>query len=331
MLNTISFLLFFVTALFIGVIFYFSKKFSQLIEAQKNNQGLQFLNQNLNSFQQSVAQSINQSTQAMNERLDNASRVIMAVNSELGQMREIGSNLKNIQNFLKSPKLRGNLGEQGLKELLSQALPKKYFDIQYTFRSGQSVDAIIHLEAGKIPIDSKFPLENFSEMLRVENEVEKIAFRRKFREDFKKHIQAIAKKYINPDEGTVDFAFMYIPSEAIYFEVVNNESDLFEFAAHNHIILSSPSTFFYYLRTLMLGLEGKRVNEMAKEILCALRTIKQQYGILGEEIGVLGKHIGNANKSMVSVSNRFSSLNDKISSVNLIENEENLLYDGETK
>lgn len=301
------------------------------MEAQKNNQGLQFLNQNLNSFQQSVAQSINQSTQAMNERLDNASRVIMSVNAELGQMREIGSNLKNIQNFLKSPKLRGNLGEQGLKELLSQALPQKYFDIQYTFRSGQSVDAIIHLEAGKIPIDSKFPLENFSEMIRVEKEADKLLFRRKFRDDFKKHIQSISRKYINPDEGTVDFAFMYIPSEAIYFEVVNNEADLFEFAARNHIILSSPSTFFYYLRTLMLGLEGKRVNEMAKEILAALRTIKQQYGILGEEIGVLGKHLGNASKSMVSVTGRFNSLNDKISSVNLIEKEENLLHDGKTE
>lgn len=309
------------------LIFYFSKKFYELENSRKNDNGMQFLNQNMQSLQQNVSEAINRTNYAINERLDNAARVIMAVNNELGQMKEIGLNLKNIQDFLKSPKLRGNLGEQGLKELLSQALPAKYFDIQYSFRSGAIVDAIIHLDGGKIPIDSKFPLENFNQVLRSTSEEEKAIYRRKFRDDFRKHVNAISKKYINPDEGTADFAFMYIPSESIYFEVINNEQDLFEFAANNHIVLSSPSTFFYYLRTIMLGLEGKRITEMSKEILKTLKTIKQHSTTLGENISLLNKHVTNAGKTMSQVSDQYMKLAGKIDRVDLLEETQSKLLE----
>lgn len=314
-----------------ALVFYFSKKFREMEEDRKGDNGLQILNQNMQLLQQSVADQIGKTTQSVNERLDNAARVIMAVNNELGQMKEIGSNLKNIQDFLKSPKLRGNLGEQGLKELLSQALPKRYFDIQYTFRSGNTVDAIIHLEAGKIPVDSKFPLENFNQMLKSQNEADKMQYRRKFRDDFRKHVNAISKKYINPDEGTADFAFMYIPSESIYFEVINNEQDLFEYAANCHIILSSPSTFFYYLRTIMLGLEGKRITEMSREILKALKTIKQQSGNLGENLSVLNRHISNASKTMTTVSDQYIKLTEKIDRVDLLEESQTKLLEKDSE
>ncbi|MEK9155947.1 MAG: DNA recombination protein RmuC [Patescibacteria group bacterium] len=306
----------------LGLIFYFSKKFSTLAQDRAGENGLQFLNQNIQSLGHNVAQSMQNTTRAMNERLDNATRVIMAVNSELGQMREIGSDLKNIQGFLKSPKLRGNLGEQGLKELLTQALPAKYFNLQYSFRNGAVVDAIINLEAGKIPIDAKFPLENFHRMIQAELENERAAARRKFRDDFRRHVLAISRKYINPDEGTAEFAFMYIPAETIYFEVINNEADLFELAANEHVVLSSPSTFFYYLRTIMLGLEGKRITEISREILKALRTVKQQSRSLGDNISVLNRHLGNAGKSMSQVSDQYLKLANRINRIDLLDGEQ---------
>jgi len=298
------------------VIYFFSKKLKEISSSSNNDLGLGFLNQNIQSLQQT-----------MNDRLDNASRVIMSVNNELGQMKEIGSNLKNIQDFLKSPKLRGNLGEQGLKELLSGALPSKYYDFQYVFRNGFIVDAIIHLEAGKIPIDSKYPLENFNQMLKASDESEKTIFRRRFKDDFKKHVIAIAKKYINPDEGTTDFAFMYIPSESIFFEVVNNEPDMFEFAANSRIILTSPSTFFYYLRTIMLGLEGRRITEMSREVMKVLKTLKQQSNLLGENLGVLQKHLGNANKTMSVVSDQYIKLSEKILKIDSLEEQQTELLE----
>lgn len=296
------------------IIFYFSKKFRDLEEGSRGDQGLNFLNQNIQALQQTL-----------NDRLDNASRVMMAVNSELGQMKEIGSNLKNIQEFLRSPKLRGNLGEQGLKELLSGALPAKYFDMQYGFRSGVIVDAVIHLDAGKICIDSKFPFENFNAMLKSNIDEDKQYYRRKFREDFRRHVQAISKKYVDPDEGTTDFAFMYIPSESIYFEIINNEQDLFEYAANEHVIISSPSTFFYYLRTIMLGLEGKRITEMSREILKTLKTIKRESGMMGEYLGVLGRHINNANKTMSAVSDQYLKMQDRIDRVGVLEENQSKL------
>lgn len=328
-MTTSTEILIIIAALFVlamVIILYISKKFRDMENIRKGDQGLSFLNQNIQSLQQNISDSISKTTNAVNERLDNAARVIMAVNSELGQMKEIGTNLKNVQDFLKSPKLRGNLGEQGLKDMLSKALPRKYYDIQYAFRNGNIVDAIIHLDAGKIPIDSKFPLENFNQMIKTETEIERLSFRRKFKDDFKKHVNAISEKYIRPDEGTADFAFMYIPSESIYFEIINNEEEMFEYSANKHVIVSSPSTFFYYLRTIMLGLESKRVTEMSREILTILKTVKQESGILGDNISILSKHLGNAGKTMISVNEQFNKLSDKIEKVDLLEiNEDKLL------
>ncbi|MCX6808205.1 MAG: DNA recombination protein RmuC [Candidatus Berkelbacteria bacterium] len=305
-----------------GLILYFSKKFKEMTLGKDNNQSLQFLNQNIQAMNQQFSEKMDRTTSAMNERLDTAAKVIMAVNSELGQMKEIGSNLKNIQDFMRSPKLRGNLGEQGLKELLSQGLPTRYFDIQYTFRSGLTVDAIIHLEAGKIPIDAKFPFENFNLMLKSDKSEDKAAARRAFRNDFRRHVNAISSKYINQDEGTSDFAFMYIPSESIYFEVINNESDLFEYAAEAHVVLSSPSTFFYYLRTIMLGLESKRVTEMSHEILKTLKTVKLQSNLLGDNLGILTRHIGNSSKTISAVNDQFARLAEKVDRIDLLEEKE---------
>jgi DNA recombination protein RmuC len=148
--------------------------------------------------------------ESFNQRLDNAAKVISGVQRNIGEFSEIGRGMKDLQQFLASPKLRGNIGEQVLKELLKQFLPQESFNLQYTFKSGEKVDAAIKTSAGIIPVDSKFPMENFRKMQ------EDKAYTKTFESDVKKHIDDISRKYILTDEGTLDYALMYIPSEAVY-------------------------------------------------------------------------------------------------------------------
>src|SRR5258708_10782925 len=158
---------------------------------------------------------------SFNERLDNATQVISQVQRNIGEMSEIGRSMKDLQEFLQSPKLRGNIGEQVLKELLGQSLPKNSFNLQYEFKSGVKVDAAIKTAAGIVPIDSKFPMENFRRMSNEKGEQDRKVAAKSFEQDVRKHIDDIAKKYILTDEGTIDYALMYIPSEAVYYEIVN--------------------------------------------------------------------------------------------------------------
>lgn len=310
-----------VIALGFGVVIaIINRKFKEFKDENKKDAGLQMLNQSLQGMQARL----DNTQRAISERLDKAASVIGVVGKELGQLQEVGSQMRQFQEFLKSPKMRGGLGEQGLKDILAQSLPTQYFRIQHKFRTGDTVDAAIKIETGIIPVDAKFPLENFNQMIKAAEGPEKILYQRQFKRDFKVHVDAIRKKYILPDEGTTDFAMMYLPSESIFFEVVNNQPELFEYAYHNKIIVASPSTFLYYLRTIMLGLEGKRIEQMSRQILQVLKTIKQESQRFGEDLGVLSRHIYNTKNSMDTVQTRYTRLQQKIETVDLLESEEQL-------
>ena len=161
--------------------------------------------QTLVEWLKSMDTRLDSNSQQMNDRLDNAARVISSVQKNIGEMSEIGRSMKDLQEFLTSPKLRGNIGEQILKELLSQYLPKNSFHLQYVFKDGSIVDAVIITEAGIVPIDSKFPMENFRKMNNAESETEKKSFEKLFITDVKKHIDAISKKYIVFPSHTIVF------------------------------------------------------------------------------------------------------------------------------
>jgi len=304
----------------IGAIIYFiNKKISELQLSQKNDPLFQVFNQNLQSMQTRI----DESNKMINEQLSRYMGLMSGVGERLGQMTQIGSQLQEFQAFLRSPKLRGNLGEQGLKDLLSQILPKELYKVQHRFKNGEIVDFAITIDAGIVPVDAKFPLENFNKMISTQDEREKLEFYRLFRTDFKKHIQVISKKYILPDEGTTDFAFMYLPSESIFFEVLNNEKlrELYDYAIEQKIVLASPSTFFYYLRTIMLGMEGKKINEMSRQILTTLRIIQQESNKMGDNLSVLNKHVTNAKNTMDTVNNDFTRLAGKIDAVRSLEHQ----------
>ena len=249
---------------------------------------------------------------AINERLDNAAKVIGMVGKEVGQMSEIGRSMKDLQDFLRSPKLRGNIGEQVLKELLGQFLPKESFHLQYRFRSGEVVDAAIKTESGIIPIDSKFPLENFKNMHKAETEAERKSFEKEFTRDVKKHIEDIAKKYILPEEGTIDYALMYIPSEPVYYEIMSNIPELSDYSHKRRVLPVSPSTFYAYMRAILMSFEGKKIEEKARAILASLRGIKGDSEKFGDTLRVLTKHINDTKNTSDLVNSRFLSLNSKI-------------------
>ncbi len=240
-----------------------------------------------------------------NQRLDNATQVISSVQRNIGEMSEIGRSMKDLQEFLQSPKLRGNIGEQVLNELLGQSLPKNSFNLQYEFKSGVKVDAAIKTSGGIIPIDSKFPMENFRKMSKDH------AFAKDFERDVRKHIDDIARKYILTDEGTIDYALMYIPSESVYYEIANNQY-LFEYSNKMRVLPVSPTTFYAYMRAILMSFEGQKIEQKAKEILSALRAVKKDYQKVEGELGVLQKHLNSAYNKMGDVFNSFGRLGNKI-------------------
>ncbi len=264
---------------------------------------------------------LDQQGRNFNDRLDNATHVISQVQRNIGEMSEIGRSMKDLQEFLQSPKLRGNIGEQVLKELLGQSLPKSSFNLQYEFKSGVKVDAAIKTAAGIVPIDSKFPMENFRRMSNEKGEQDRKVAAKSFEQDVRKHIDDIAKKYILTDEGTIDYALMYIPSESVYYEIVNN-LDLFEYSNKMRVLPVSPTTFYAYMRAILMSFEGQKIEAKAKEILATLRTVKKDYEKVEGELSILQKHLNSAYNKMGDVFNSFGRLGNKINATHELDETE---------
>jgi len=310
-----------------GIVIYLINKRLNKPQDQTLLEWLKSMQQSMDTNTKTVNSTLSENSKAMNERLDNAARVISAVQKNIGEMSEIGRGMKELQEFLTSPKLRGNIGEQILKQLLSQYLPKSSFHLQYAFHDGSIVDAVIKTEAGIIPIDSKFPMENFRKMNGTDSETDKKTAQKDFLSDVKKHIDAISKKYIVTSEGTLDYALMYIPTEAVYYEIVNNPV-LFDYSTQKRVLPVSPMTFYAYLRAILIGFEGQKITKQAQEILNGIRSIQKDYEKVGEGIDTLGKHISNSYNMMSTVHAGFSKLGQKIKNTSSLKSsEEKLLED----
>ena len=302
------------------ILFYILNRKLSEINKQKTDETLmewlKSMQSSMNSSTGNMVKTLQENSKQLNERLDKAAMAMRDVSKEVGQMNEIGRNMRELQEFLKSPKLRGNIGEQVLKDLISQMFPKNSFNLQYEFKSGEKVDAAIKTDAGILPIDSKFPMENFQKMIKA-NEENKIIFQREFGRDVKKHIDAISKKYILPDEGTMDFALMYVPSEAVYYEVVNN-TELMEYARLARVYIVSPSTLYAHLQTILLSFEGKRLETKSKEVIALLRALQIDYNKTNDSLNVLGKHLNNAYLQFSNVTSGFSQIGKKLNSTKTI-------------
>ena len=269
------------------------------------------------------AQVLNDTQQSLGERLDNAARVVGGVQKSLGGLEEanrriydVGKDIASLQEILRAPKLRGGLGEFFLEDLLGQILPPQHFSTQYSFRSGEKVDAVIKLGASLVPVDAKFPLENFKRLVEAESDDERNRAKKQFAVDVRKHIDAIASKYILPDEGTYDFALMYIPAENVYYETVikdeaADERNLSQYAMSRRVIPVSPNSFYAYLQAIILGLKGLRIEDRTKEIIQYLGRLQGDFAKFRDDFVVLGKHLAHAQSSYQSADKRLEQFGQK--------------------
>ena len=208
-----------------------------------------------------VQNSLNQTTQILNERLAESSRsldqkveVFGEIKSKIGElaiqaknMENIGQNIQSLSELLRPPKLRGSIGETFLENMLSQILPKPLFDLQHTFPSGHRVDAVIKFGNKFLCIDSKFPLDSFNKHI---EKPENADFRKLFTQSIKKHVDDISARYILPQEETLEIAVMYIPAESIYYQFIANEQEVFDYTLSKKVIPSSPGHLYGFLATM---------------------------------------------------------------------------------
>jgi DNA recombination protein RmuC len=254
---------------------------------------------------------------AFNSRLDNAAHVISSLQKEVGVFTEIGRSMKDLQALLQSPKLRGNVGEQILTDMLKQYFPPTSYALQHTFENGEKVDALIKTANGNIPIDSKFPMENFRSQLEATTDVDREAMRKLFVKDVKKHIGDIARKYILPAQHTTDYALMYIPSEAIYYEIIK-DADLYDFASGKRILPVSPMSFYAYIQAILMSYEGQRIEQQAKQIIQIIQGIKSDYEKVDESMQTMGRHVTNAYNQIPHVTRSINAIGQKVTATQLM-------------
>lgn len=261
----------------------------------------------------------------VNDRLDTAAKVVGQLQGKLGRLEEanerlleVGQSLQSLQDILKTPKLRGNLGEYFLADLLNQILPKEHFELQHAFSNHEKVDAAIKLGDKWVSVDAKFPLENFQRYLNTQSEDEKKSAKKTFVSDVRKHIDAIAAKYIRPDEGTYDFALMYVPAENLYYEMVIKEeiadgaTNLIERAMQKRVIPVSPNTLYVYLNTIVFGLKGLQIEKTAQKIFSGLTRLTQELGRLQENFRKVGGHLQHARSAFDSSEQRLNRFTDRM-------------------
>ncbi len=261
------------------------------------------------------------------ERLDNASKVIGGVQKQLGSIEEFGKDIKDLSTVLKSPKLRGGLGEQFLYDILADTLPKDFYATQYKFKNGALCDAVIFSVNGIIPIDSKFSMENYKAMSDADNDKDRESYRKEFTKDVMKRIEEISSKYILPDEGTTEQAIMYVPSESIYYELITNNLKVIEFSNQKKVVLSSPNTITFLLKTILIAYKQTQLNKSATEILRSLDGLLVEGGKFNEELEVLEGHVVRTSKSMENVKSRYTKLFGKMEKMHELEPTEQKLIE----
>ncbi|MGC8653665.1 MAG: DNA recombination protein RmuC [Candidatus Kryptoniota bacterium] len=235
--------------------------------------------------------------------LSDANRLFSSLKEDFGELKkssnnlmEIGKQINQLQNILNSPKLRGNFGETVLEELIKQVIPLGLYEFQYTFRDGTKVDAIIKTSDRIISIDSKFPMEDFRRYTEAITDAERSQALNKFVLSVKRHVDAVAEKYIKPSENTFDFAIMFVPSESIYYEILLQDKDndgVYMYALRKHVVPASPNSFYAYLQAIAVGLKGLQIEKNAKLVRDQIAQLENTLSKFEDFFETLGKHINN--------------------------------------
>jgi DNA recombination protein RmuC len=256
---------------------------------------------------------ISDTRKAMDERLDNAARIIGDMQKTMGHVQESLEPVGEIRDILKAPKMRGGFGELLLENLLEEMLPNNMYSLQHGFADGERVDAAIKIGGQFVPIDSKFPLEKYRDYLKTPDEDEKKNAKKGLISAIKKHIADVSK-YIRPDEGTYPFAFMYIPSEGIYYDLFissDNNSNVWPYAANLRVFPVSSNTLYIYLQTISFGLKGMQIAEHARELLNKLEHLQKSFGDIRRNFEKIGTHLKNAQGAYKDTDDRLEKLESK--------------------
>lgn len=290
---------------FAGIFWFISRQNRPKEDSQ--NQNLFFLLQNqMNEITRTLDQRLSESTKAIQSQFGTSTKIIQEVTEKLVKLDEtnkqvvnFADQLKNLQDILKNPKQRGVLGEYYLETVLKNVLPPGSYKMQYAFSDGVIVDAVVFVDKRIIPIDSKFSLENYNRILEAHDPSEKKRYESAFVADLKTRIEETSK-YVKPEENTMDFAFMFIPSEAVYYDLLINKvgavtddtRDLINYAGQKRVIIVSPTSFLAYLQTVLQGLKNQKISEQAKEIIKQVENLGRHLGTYEDYMQKLGKNLG---------------------------------------
>lgn len=301
-----------------GVLLYMLMNLKKASEKPADNESLKVMMEWMRDIKSgteatkdSMEKSISATNKDINERLDNAAKVIGLLQGKLGEMSQIGPDIRRLSEVLASPKARGNFGEEMLENMLSQVLNKSAYRSQYKFKNGEVVDMAVFVGDKILPVDSKFSMENFRLYKEANEQDAADNLRKAFLRDIRKRIDEIHKKYILPQENTFDFALMYIPSEGVFHEALEDMPTV-EYARNKKVYLVSPNTLYHHLQIILIALRGQQVNEVAEKILHMVSGIQQESDKFGKNLGVLNNHIKNAGQTMGTVANDFTKLQSNI-------------------
>jgi len=269
------------------------------------HQQLEALRAAQDTARDTVQKSLQTGQTSLSENLQSSQKVLSQLDSRIGelqgtnkQMLQVGTELRRLQDILASPKLRGQMGEWSLKNILENILPSNSYKLQYPFKDGKVVDALVEMNNYSVPIDAKFPLPGFEALVRAQADEEKTKLRKQFHRDVIIHVDKIASAYIRPAEGTVDFAFMYIPAENVYYETVvkhdGDTKDIMQYALLKKVIPISPNLLYAYLMTVVMGLHGLQIEKQAAEIRQNLKKLNADFADFVLNWDTLGGHIRNS-------------------------------------
>ncbi|MDW8108429.1 MAG: DNA recombination protein RmuC [Candidatus Kryptonium sp.] len=259
-------------------------------------------------------QTITESTGQVNQRLDNAARIISELMKQIGEVKEganqiksIGQSIARLEDLFTSPKYRGGIGEIMLENIIQDILPKEYYETQFEFKNKKRVDAIIKINNKILPIDSKFPLDNYRKMIETKDENEREKIKKEFFKDIKKKAEEIASSYIRPDEDTFDFAIMYVPSESVYYEIITDEeNEILEYMRSKKVIPVSPSVFYAQLSVFNIAFKAIQFEKNVHQIVNSLAKLLIEFDKIINEFETLGKHINNAQSKYSEVDKKLT-------------------------
>ena len=259
----------------------------------------------------------------VDRRLESASQTTSRIDERLGKVDEAtaqmlarAKDLARLEHALRPPKARGGFGEILLANLLADTFPADKYALQHGFRSGERVDAVIRLDRALVPVDAKFPLDNFQRVVEAENDAERELYAKQFCRDVKHHVDAVAQKYIRPEEGTYEFALMYLPAETVYYELVCNRlggsSSPLAYALERNVIPVSPSTLHAYLLVLVLGFKGLQIEEHAREVMVYCAQLGKDFARFKEDFELVGTHLGRAQTKFGDAEKRLDRFETKL-------------------